>query len=126
MRRKWLAAACALSLFVALMSDVPATAAPSTGSSKLDVYVGDLTPAQFEVLRSLGLDAEDLVSAPGKDGLIHVEPILSQLQVSRMKSKGIPLAAKTIRGKTSSDVMRSQLAAGQTVFRTYSEPGGIR
>jgi hypothetical protein len=128
MRRVWLAAACALSLVVALMSAIPATAQPDPGGghSKLDVYVGDLTPDQFEVLRALGIDTENVSITPGPEGRMHVETILSQQQVNRLVSKGLPLAAKTIRGKPTAEVMRGQLAAGQTVFRSYSEPGGIR
>ena len=131
MRKVWLGAACALSLVVTLGSAVltsaaPAAAKPDPGDGRyaLDVYTGELTQQQFESLRSLGI--EDIATSPGTAGRVKVETILSQQQINRLAGQGLPLKPKLIRGKPAAEVLRSQLAAGQNVFRSYSEPGGIR
>ena len=80
MRRKWLTVACALSLTVALSAAEPVTAAPKVDDphASLRVFVGDLTPAQVERLRGLGVD--DVATAAGTAGKVKVEVILSARQ----------------------------------------------
>jgi hypothetical protein len=126
MRRKWLTVACALSLTVALSAAEPATAVPDRGDARatLRVFVGDLTAKQLERLRALGVD--DITTSAGAAGKVKVEVILSEQQVDRLRSQGLALNEKKIRGQDSAEALRIQAAAGQTVFRTYSEPGGIR
>ena len=55
-----------------------------------------------------------------------VETVLTERQAARLASKGVKLEIKRIGGKTSSQVLREQAAAGWTAYRSYSEPGGIR
>jgi hypothetical protein len=130
MRRKWLTVACALSLTAALSAAAPGAAAPKAaldsddGRASLRVFVGELTPQQVETLRGMGVD--DLAASAGAGGRVNVEVILSAPQAERLRSRGVALTEKKVRGQNAADALRTQAAAGQTVFRTYSEPGGIR
>ena len=125
MRSRRLAGAVALGLVVALGIPVAASAQEPGGRDRVEVYVGTVSPEQFELLRGIGVDPEDVVH--GADGLsTEVEVPLTERQAARLASKGVKLEVKRIAGKTSSQLMREQSSRGWSAFRSYSEPGGIR
>ena len=97
---------------------------PSDGD-KVEVYAGTVNAEQFEELRKVGVDAQDITKET--DGsATKVETVLTERQAARLAAKGVKLAIKRIGGKTSSQVLREQAAAGWDAYRSYSEPGGIR
>ena len=97
---------------------------PSDGD-KVEVYAGTVNAEQFEELRKVGVDAQDITKET--DGsATKVETVLTERQAARLAAKGVKLAIKRIGGKTSSQVLREQQAAGWDAYRSYSEPGGIR
>ena len=125
MRSRRLAGAAALALVVALGIPTAASAQEPGGRDRVEVYVGTVSPEQFELLRGIGVDPEDVVH--GADGVsTEVEVPLTERQAARLASKGVKLAVKRIAGKTSSQLMREQSSRGWSAFRSYSEPGGIR
>lgn len=103
----------------------PAAAAPKAGPGPT-VYVGELTSDQVKQIGSLGLDREDLVSRGRVGDKVKVEVVLSRLQAAKLKASGVELAEKEVRGAAVSKRLSEQSASGYTVFRSYSEPGGIR
>jgi hypothetical protein len=110
-----------------LLVELPAGAQPegAQGASDLEVYVGEVDAAGIEVLRDLGVDAESLpAEAPG--GAADLEVILSEGQAAKAEDAGVDLEVKTVDGLAASAALRLQAAAGFDVFRSYSEPGGIK
>ena len=111
----------------ALLVGLPAGAQPegAQGESDLEVYVGEVDAAGIEVLRDLGVDAESLpAEATGRAA--DVEVILSEGQAAKAEDAGVDLEVKTVDGLAASAALRLQAAAGFDVFRSYSEPGGIK
>ena len=90
------------------------------------MYVGTLSPEQVEQLRTLGLDHEDTELSSTDSGKVEVELVLTGRQAARLASKGIKLQIKQVDGAAASRALRQQAADGFTVFRSYSEPGGLR
>jgi len=103
----------------------PAAAEPKAGPGPT-VYVGNFTPDQVKQIGSLGMDREDLVSRGRVGDKVKLEVVLSRLQAAKLKAAGVELVEKEVRGAAVSKRLSEQAAAGHTVFRSYSEPGGIR
>lgn len=103
----------------------PASAAPpdATGS-RHEVYTGEIATAQYAAFTALGLDREDVATRTTAKGLA-VEAILTAPEAQKLAAKGIELTLKRVRGRTASSDAARQARAG-TVFRSYSEAGGIR
>ena len=69
----------------------------------------------------VGVDAEDITT--GTDGsATKVETVLTERQAARLASKGVKLEIKRIGGKTSSQVLREQAAAGWTRTAPTASP----
>ncbi|MGH3370627.1 MAG: M14 family zinc carboxypeptidase, partial [Nocardioidaceae bacterium] len=128
MRHNRLAAALALVLGGALISVLPATAAPPSGErgGGLEVYVGTVDAAGLEKLKLAGLDHEDIATGRGTDGRVAVEVVMSRTQAAKLAEDGVDLRVKIINGRPASKVAAAQNAAGYERFRSYSEAGGIR
>ncbi len=117
----------------AALSAAPAGAAPPRGADRAagqagpTVYVGRLTAVQLGQLRRAGLDREDVTVRPGtaKAGRVGVEAVIDRDQAAKLVATGVPLTEKKVDGKPVSGRLRAESAAA-TVFRSYSEPGGIR
>lgn len=123
--RRWLVASTVVTLVAALGAASPAAATAPGDQDRLEVYVGTVTPTQLEELRASGVDAGE--AAMGVDGAnTKVEMVLSGRQADRLADRGVELAAKKIKGKAASQVLREQARSGWTAYRSYSEPGGIR
>lgn len=126
MLRGKLAAAGALVLTGALLSVMPAAAAPPEGTGRgLEVYVGQVDAAGLEKLRQAGLDHEDVRTGAAQDGRIRVEVVMNGIQAAKLAEDGVELSVKTINGKAASEVAAEQNRAGYRGFRTYSGPQGL-
>ena len=55
-----------------------------------------------------------------------VEVVLTRQQAAKLKAVGVELAEKKVDGAAVSKRLSEENANGYTVFRSYSEPGGIR
>jgi hypothetical protein len=122
-----LACAAALALVAALGVPSAATARQQSpgGADKVEVYVGTVTPQQFEELRRTGVDAAEAQKSADSAG-IEVEVALTERQAARLAGKGVKLQVKKVRGKAASQALREQASRGWSAFRSYSEPGGVR
>ncbi|MEU7819731.1 M14 family zinc carboxypeptidase [Catellatospora sp. NPDC049133] len=129
MRKLRVVAVC-LGMVGAIALVVPASAKPvgdgDRARNPLDVYVGELDQSQLEQFRKLGIDNEELRTAPLPGGKVKVEAVLSEVEASRLAGRGVPLSVKMIRGQKASDALRKQTLAGNVVYRPYSGPGGLR
>jgi hypothetical protein len=112
----------------ALLAVVPTGAGAATTSSGPTVYVGTLTMAQLELVRAGGVDREDIAARPvtGGRGMAAVEVVLGPDEAAALRGKGVPLAEKRVDGVAASQRMAAQAASGYTVYRSYSEAGGIK
>src|SRR4051794_11914961 len=124
-----LALAAGLAVAVVPADAAPQGAPPGAGAVGPTVYVGDLTVEQLGALRQAGLDREDisthrLTGADAAAGRIGVEVVVGRYEAAKLITQGIPLREKTVDGQRVS--RRMAAAAAPTVFRSYSEPGGIR
>jgi murein tripeptide amidase MpaA len=115
-------------LVLGLLGAAPALAAPAPESAAAGptVYTGELTPQQLGRLREVGADHEDIATAQGTGGALKVEVVLTGSEAAKARALGIPLAEKRVGGTAVSRTMAAEAASGYTVFRSYSEPGGIR
>ena len=109
---------------------VPATAGAS-GAAAADpgspsVYVGELTRDQLARLTRGGVDRENIASRRGSAGKVRVEVVLSGGEAAALRKAGVGLSEKKVDGQAASKRMAAQNANGYTVYRSYSEPGGIR
>ena len=112
MRSRRLACAVALALVAALGVPSAATARQQSpgGAGKVEVYVGKVTPQQFEELRRTGVDAAGGTGAAARRG-IEVEVVLTERQAARLAGKGVELEVKKVKGKAASQALREQAAA---------------
>ncbi|RAY15556.1 zinc carboxypeptidase [Actinomadura craniellae] len=118
-------AALAVILFGSLLS-APAHASPKPAlpaGDTLDVYTGQLTPEQFKILNSAGVDRDDVAVGRTQNGRTQVELVLNGIQVRDLARRGVPLTIKKIKGKTTS---QRATALQEKVFRPYSGAGNIR
>ena len=106
----------------------PASAVPgeTSGGDASTVFVGELTLAQFASLGALGIDRGSLAASAGRAGKIRVEAALRPSQAAKLNSQGMALTEKRVKGAAVSDRMAAQAQSGFAVFRSFSEPGGIR
>ncbi len=114
-----------LALLAGLLAAVsPASAAPRGGG--IEVYVGNLTPAQVEGLGARGLDHEDVAVGRLRDGRVPVEIVMPELLADRLLGEGYDLTVKRVDGKKASTFLAEQARSGYEVYRPYTGPGGIR
>ncbi|MGA3541123.1 M14 family zinc carboxypeptidase [Micromonosporaceae bacterium DT194] len=128
MRTKRLTLVCVLTLVGALAVPPPATADPGPApgaTDQLEVYTGTLDGVGLERLRQAGVDLGHSRRDATAQGT-RVEVVLTGRQAQRLAADGVELTVKTVQGRPASGELRRQSADGYTVFRSYSEPGGIR
>ncbi|HEY9335248.1 MAG TPA: M14 family zinc carboxypeptidase [Kribbella sp.] len=121
------------SVFIAVLAVVAgglavgqaATAAPAPGGDGLEVYVGDLNTQQLQKVVDAGVDRADLATGKGAGGTTRVEVVISERQAAKLRSNGVDLKVKKVKGHTASEEAARLAAAGPTVFRPYSGAGGL-
>jgi len=121
------------SVFIAVLAVVAgglavgqaATAAPAPGGDGLEVYVGDLNTQQLQKVVDAGVDRADLATGKGAGGTTRVEVVISERQAAKLRSNGVDLKVKKVKGHTASEEAARLAAAGPTVFRPYSGGGGL-
>lgn len=135
MRRALLSILSATALSFGLLAATgggAATAAPETSRDRLDVYVGELTPAELEAVVDLGVDRHDLSLSrvPGAAGdekaLIKLETVLSTKEAAQLRRQGIDVRTKKVDGQTVAQRATALAAEGFTVWSKYSGPGGLK
>ena len=107
-----------------LLTGQPASSAPPAGgaSDRLEVYLVDVDPTDVDLLQAAGVDTTHLpaVTEGGR-----VEIVATARQARNLRDLGLTVQVKRIDGVKASTVAANRLAAGQAVYRSYSEPGGI-
>jgi len=99
--------------------------AADRGARGLEVYVGQVDPADLEKLALAGLDHEDVATGKAPGGKVAVEVVMNGRQAAELAKDGVDLSVKRINGKPASLVAAAQNDAGYQGFRSWSEPGGI-
>ena len=112
----------------ALAAGPMATAAPpGQGGDGLEVYVGELDPQQLQKLADIGVDRQELITGEkGADGKAKVEVVITDRQAAKLRTDGVDLTVKKVKGRDASDEAARLAQAGPAVFRPYSGPGGLR
>jgi Zinc carboxypeptidase/Immune inhibitor A peptidase M6 len=113
-------------LVATLLGGMPTASADPKADPGPTVYVGELTADQFKKLGDLGLNRENTVSRGRAGDKFRVEIVLSPREAAKLKASGVELTEKKVGGTDVSRRMSEQNAIGHEVFRSYSEPGGIR
>jgi Zinc carboxypeptidase/Immune inhibitor A peptidase M6 len=102
-------------------------AGPSdTQGDRLELYSGDISVDQLMELRSSGFDIVG-TEAGATPGTVAVEMVVSATDVADLEADGVevdPVVDAT--GQKTADGASAEAAAGLSVWRSYSEPGGIR
>ncbi len=109
-----------------LLAGVPTSSASDTarvdnGRDRLEVYLVDAGPDDVGVLAEAGVDTTHLNTVEGG----RVEVVASPTQATKLRDHGLSVTVKRIDGVKASTVAARRLAAGQVVYRSYSETGGI-
>ncbi len=102
---------------------VVAGGAGAAPREQLDAYTATVTHAQVEELKALGVDLHEAGAKPFARAKVPL--VLTRTQARELGQKGIRTRVQRVGGLTSSQRSRRLAAAGYTVYRSYSEPGGI-
>ncbi|NRQ33288.1 zinc carboxypeptidase [Nonomuraea sp. NN258] len=121
-----LAAAVVVGLATSIVGvAVPAVASvdPLPPADRIELYQLDSPPGTAQELREKGFD---VVQQESKDGKEHIELTAAQVDLDTLKKLGHqPEPVRNPQGQTQLEAAKAQAAAGYTVFKSYSEPGGI-
>ena len=113
-------------LVATFLGGMPTASAKPKADPGPTVYVGNLTAEQIRKVSDLGLDRDNLVSRGRSGDRFRIEVVLSRSQAAKLKASGVELTEKKVDGAAVSKRLSEQNASGYDVFRSYSEPGGIR
>ena len=113
-------------LVASALGAAPPTYAKPRAEAGPTVYVGQLTTEQLKQLGGLGLDRDEVVSRGRTGDRTSVEVVLSRSQAAKLQAGGVKLSEKKVDGAAVSKRLNAESANGYTVWRSYSEPGGIR
>jgi hypothetical protein len=126
-RRRLIALVAGSALVAATFIGTPASAAPGDAADAgPTVYVGDVSREQLAQVVATGIDRDELTLSVLPGGAVRVEAVLSPSQASKLVATGVPLTEKQVAGTSASQRMSEKAASGYTVFRSWSEPGGLR
>ncbi|MGH3306694.1 MAG: M14 family zinc carboxypeptidase [Nocardioides sp.] len=130
MQRRSLAFLVVLFLLGALGAPLSSQAEPGRAADPgdgrgLEVYVGQVDPADIEKLKLAGLDHEDVATGKAPGGKVAVEVVMNAQQASKLAAEGVQLSVKKVNGKAASRVALAQNRSGYQGFRSWSEAGGI-
>ncbi|MQA24036.1 MAG: zinc carboxypeptidase [Micromonosporaceae bacterium] len=128
MRRLTVAAGCAAVLVAGLLTGPSAVSAQqSPGKSKFEVYAGELTAKQVAKLpAAAGIDLHDTAMTRAGNDRTKIELALTPAQARKLADEGIKLSVKQVRGERASARLDDQATNEARIYRSYSEPGGIR
>jgi hypothetical protein len=79
----------------------------------------------LQKLADIGVDREGLTTGRTADGKAKVEVVITDRQADKLRSDGVNLKVKQVKGRDASDEAARLALAGPTVFRPYSGPGGL-
>ena len=97
--------------------------APTSGSpAGPSVYTGDLTPGELAAVLASGIERTEVVTEAAGAGKVRVQVILGATTANGLIAGGVPLSVK----QPAAQQRTTQRSASGGVFRSYSEPGGIR
>ena len=118
------AAVTSLVVTMLLIGEAESSAPPGgVGSDRLEVYLVEVGPSDVELLAAAGVDTTHL---PDLTEGGRVEIVATSRQARALRHQGLSVRVKKVNGRKASDGASQTLAAGQAVYRSYSEPGGIR
>ncbi|MFI6598072.1 M14 family zinc carboxypeptidase [Nonomuraea sp. NPDC050536] len=120
-----LAAAVILGLGTSLVAvEAQASVDPSLPpSDRIELYQLDSPPGTAQTLKEKGFD---VVQDQTKDGKEHVELTAAQNELDALGKLGYkPQPVRNPQGQTQLEAAKAQATAGYTVWKSYSEPGGI-
>jgi hypothetical protein len=104
-----------------------ANAEPAKAVEGPTVFVGELSATQFGQLAANGVDRDEIRTRKTRTrNRIAVELVLSREQAAKLRGIGVGLSEKQIAGTMATKLMKTQADKGNTVFRSYSEAGGIK
>jgi hypothetical protein len=115
-----------IAVLAGLLAAAPAAAAAPASEAGPTVYVGQLTRAQLATLGGAGLDRHDIAVRRGAAGKLAVEVVLTRGQAAKLIGQGLALTEKRVGGAAVTQRLQQETASGYTVYRSWSEPGGIR
>ena len=114
-------------LILAMPSASTSTPAGSDRGSDnhLEVYVVEARTDQRNALEQVGVDTHHVTHEAVGRGRVRLEAVVTERQADLLRAEGMSVEVKRINGKKASEVAREQNLAGYTVFKSYSEAGGI-
>src|SRR5690348_5851109 len=86
----------------ALAAGQAATASPGRDKDGLEVYVGSLNAEQVQKVVDAGVDRSDVATGKGSNGNVSVEVVLSKRQAAKLRSDGVTLKVKQVKGHDAS------------------------
>lgn len=100
--------------------------AASDAIDRLELYTGDVTVEEFSELRAAGYDIVD--TSPGSEpGMVEIEAVVSGSDLDELQTDGIEMDPVLDQlGRTSTRSAQIEADNGFEVWRSFSEPGGIR
>ncbi|RVX44197.1 immune inhibitor A peptidase M6 [Nonomuraea polychroma] len=101
----------------------PSSADPLPPSDQIELYQLESTPGTSQTLREKGFD---VVQHETKGDKEHVELTAAQADLAGLKKLGYkPEPVRNPQGQTQLQAAKAQASGGYTVWKSYSEPGGI-
>ncbi|WP_240197103.1 M14 family metallopeptidase [Nonomuraea lactucae] len=123
-RTSALALAVILGLGTSLVAvEAQATTDPLPPRDRIELYQLDSPPGTAQTLREKGFDVVQQEARSGKE---HIELTAAQSDLDGLRKLGFkPEPVRNVKGQTQLEAAKAQAAGGYTVFKSYSEPGGI-
>jgi hypothetical protein len=123
--RSMLVPGALVALLGLLLSAPAASTDPGGGRGGLEVYVVEGPARALDELQEIGVDAHHVSHRDAGRGRVRLDAVITAHQAAELRKAGFDADVKLINGRKASEVAEMQLAAGQQVYRSYSEDGGI-
>ncbi|MCA2222839.1 M14 family metallopeptidase [Nonomuraea aurantiaca] len=119
-----LSTAVVLGLGTSLVAlEAQASVDPLPPRDRIELYQLESTPGTGQALKEKGFDVVQQDTAGGKE---HVEVTAAQTDLDGLRKLGYrPEPVRNPQGQTQLEAAKAQAAGGYTVWKSYSEPGGI-
>ncbi|WP_433516144.1 M14 family zinc carboxypeptidase [Nonomuraea sp. CA-143628] len=119
-----LSTAVVLGLGTSLVAlEAQASVDPLPPRDRIELYQLESTPGTGQALKEKGFD---VVQQDTKGGKEHVEVTAAQTDLDGLRKLGYqPEPVRNPQGQTQLEAAKAQAAGGYTVWKSYSEPGGI-